>query len=106
MTTNIKSYSHRRTTNTGSNPRFLQVALSPYRRDDPERNIVINTWTIQKVCPPLQIRRTNLDTGAIKVHVPDPRYTVIFKVGRERESGRATRAGLEAVGIQIPPGWS
>ncbi len=107
MTTNTKGHRRRRTadTNHNSNPTFLQVALRPYRRDDSERYIVINTRTIQRVSPPYQIWEINPATGeTIGVNVPDPRYTVTFKVGRERENGLATRADLVAAGIPRPPG--
>ena len=105
MTTGIMAHRRRRTANT--NPTFLQVALSPYRRDDPERHIVINARAIQHVSPPHQLRETNLATGTIKFTVPDPRYTVTFKVGHGRqECGRATAADLVAAGIPLPPGWS
>ncbi len=45
MTTNTTTHRRRQTANTNhnSNPTFLQVALRPYRRDDPERYIVIST---------------------------------------------------------------
>ncbi len=110
MTTNTTTHRRRQTANTNHNstPTFLQVALRPYRRDDPERYIVINTRTIQRVSPPVQIREINPATGeTIKVSVPDPRYMVTFKEGHgQQEYGRATRADLVAAGIPLPPGWS
>ena len=107
MTTNTTAHRRRRTadTNHNSNPTFLQVALRPYRRDDPERYIVINTRTIQRVSPPVQIREINPATGAtIRARVSDPRYGVTFKADRKLESGLATRADLVAAGIPRPPG--
>ena len=107
MTNNTTSPRRRRTTNTtiNSNPSFLQVALSPYRRGDPENNIVINTRTIQQVSPPTQLKETNLATGDTKISVPDPRYMVTFKAGHgTQEYGRAIHADLVAAGIPIPPG--
>ena len=90
------------------NPAFLQVALKPYRHHGPERQIVINTRTIQQVSPPTQIREISTVTGeTIGTYLSDPRYTVIFKVGRSRqEYGHASSADLVAAGIPIPPGWS
>ena len=105
MTTNATVHRRRQMANT--NPAFLQVALRQYRRDGPERHIVINTRTIQQVSPPGQTRETNLATGKVKVYVSDPRYMVNFKVSHgNQEYGRATRADLVAACIPIPPGWS
>ena len=107
MTTNTTTHRRRLTVNTNPNPTFLQVALRPYRRDDPERYIFINTRTIQRVIPPHQIRQINTATGeTIEVTVPDPRYTVTFMAGQKKEDGLATRADLVAAGIPLPPGWS
>ena len=93
--------------NHNSNPTFLQVALRPYRRDDPERHIVISTRTIQSVSPPLLLRRTNPATGeTISATVPDPRYGITFKDGEILKHGRATRADLVAAGIPLPSGYS
>lgn len=106
MTNNTTPHRRRRMANT--NPTFLQIALRPYRRDEPERHIVVNTQTIQQVSPPSQIRQTNLATGeTVKVSVPDPRFSVTFKVGHDRqEYGRANCADLVAAGIPMPPRWS
>ncbi len=109
MTTNTTAHRRRRTadTNHNSNPTFLQVALRPYRRDDPERYIVINTRTIQEVTPPSACYSTNPATGEIiGITVSDRRYGVTFKADRKLESGLATRADLIDAGIPVPPGWS
>ena len=95
-----------RTANTNSNPTYLQVALRPYRRGEPERYIVISTRTIQRVSPPSVSTHTNLATGVAISKVPDPRYGVTFRAGKILEHGRATRADLVAAGIPLPPGWS
>ena len=105
MTTNTTAHRCRRMADTNHNPTFLQVALRTYRWGDPERYVMINTWAIQQVSPPFQVQSINPATGeTIGVEVPDPRYAVTFKVGRERECGRATCADLVAAGIPIPPG--
>ena len=86
-------------------PTFLRVAMKPYRRGEDENYIVINTRTIQRVSPPVQIREINPATGAtIRARVSDPRYGVTFKADRKLESGLATRADLVAAGIPRPPG--
>ena len=86
-------------------PTFLRVAMKPYRRGEEENYIVINTRTIQRVSPPVQIREINPATGAtIRARVSDPRYGVTFKADRKLESGLATRADLVAAGIPRPPG--
>ena len=98
---------HCRRQTANANPTFLQVALRPYRRDDPERYIIINTRTIQRVIPPYQLRKINTATReTIEVTAPDPRYTVTFKAGPKKENGLATCTDLVAAGIPLPPGWS
>ena len=87
-------------------PTFLQVALRPYRRGEPERHIMIATRTIQSVLPLSVITCTNLATEETTQTVADPRYGVSFRNGRTLEHGRATRADLIAAGIPVPPGYS
>ena len=87
---------------TNSNSTFLQVALRPYRRDGPERCIIINTRTIQEVSPPGYLCHY-LAGELVEATMSDPRYTVTFKKGRERVYGKATSDDLVAAGIPLPP---
>jgi hypothetical protein len=85
-----------------STVKFLRLFLAGFRRDDPERSLVIRPNAVIKIEPPLMITYTR---GAkVTTTIPDPRYTVTFRQpgSRERGYGHATADDLLAAGITLP----
>lgn len=77
-------------------PQFVRVAMSPWRKGEPENHIMLNVANIESVTPPIEvsIRRFKPDgtTRTLTVTVPDPRYSISFRLGRRLEQGKVTAA--------------
>jgi hypothetical protein len=85
-------------------PTFVRVMLRPYRRGEPERPVIINTRTIERIEPPSVLREIDSRTGRVlRECISDPRYRVTFRSHSGpcgREYGSATADDL--TGVPLP----